>query len=227
MPAARDSIAERSNAPPGAETAVATGASGEVAAHPQRAALRSRPRRSPSASDTSGDGAGPGGRRNGVPAARRAATIAPADVPTKDSTARRSAPDWSSMPARTPVIQASPMTPPPARTRTSGATKTGTRLSLRRPAMRRPPSSLYAIAYVCIVAVAEEIHIHIGPRVRALREAMDLSLRDLAERSGVSAPMLSQVERGETSPTLPIASRIAAGLELRLASSCASTRPGR
>src|SRR5438105_4841043 len=56
----------------------------------------------------------------------------------------------------------------------------------------------------------------IGPRVRALREAMDLSLRDLAERSGVSAPMLSQVERGETSPTLAIAARIAAGLELRL-----------
>src|SRR4051794_41306299 len=61
-----------------------------------------------------------------------------------------------------------------------------------------------------------EAQIHIGPRVRALREAMDLSLRDLAERCGVSAPMLSQVERGETSPTLQIASRIAAGLELRL-----------
>jgi len=61
-----------------------------------------------------------------------------------------------------------------------------------------------------------EAAIHIGPRVRALREAMDLSLRDLAERSGVSAPMLSQVERGETSPTLQVASRIAAGLELRL-----------
>jgi transcriptional regulator with XRE-family HTH domain len=45
---------------------------------------------------------------------------------------------------------------------------------------------------------------------------MDLSLRDLAERSGVSAPMLSQVERGETSPTLQVARRIAAGLELRL-----------
>src|SRR5829696_2068588 len=58
--------------------------------------------------------------------------------------------------------------------------------------------------------------IAIGPRVKALREAMDLSLRDLAERSGVSAPMLSQVERGETSPTLQTASRIAAGLELRL-----------
>ncbi len=66
------------------------------------------------------------------------------------------------------------------------------------------------------VAVVEDIQARIGPRVRALREAMDLSLRDLAERSGVSAPMLSQVERGETSPTLQIAARIAAGLELTL-----------
>src|ERR1043165_6299144 len=39
-----------------------------------------------------------------------------------------------------------------------------------------------------------------GQRVRALREARGLSLRDLAERSGVSAPMLSQVARGEPLP---------------------------
>jgi transcriptional regulator with XRE-family HTH domain/uncharacterized cupin superfamily protein len=56
----------------------------------------------------------------------------------------------------------------------------------------------------------------IGARVKALRESAGFSLRDLAERSGVSAPMLSQVERGETSPTLTVASRIASGLELRL-----------
>lgn len=55
-----------------------------------------------------------------------------------------------------------------------------------------------------------------GARVRALRESMGLSLRDLAARSGVSAPMLSQVERGETSPTLAVAGRIASGLELTL-----------
>ena len=56
----------------------------------------------------------------------------------------------------------------------------------------------------------------IGTRVKALRESADLSLRDLAARSGVSAPMLSQVERGETSPTLTVAARIASGLDLRL-----------
>ena len=67
-----------------------------------------------------------------------------------------------------------------------------------------------------MAAAADPTVAAVGPRVKALREAMDLSLRDLAERSGVSAPMLSQVERGETSPTLQIASRIASGLELRL-----------
>src|ERR1700753_1346789 len=56
----------------------------------------------------------------------------------------------------------------------------------------------------------------VGPRVRALREAMSLSLRDLADRSKVSAQMLSQVERGETSPTLAVAAKIASGLELTL-----------
>src|SRR3954451_5373478 len=65
----------------------------------------------------------------------------------------------------------------------------------------------YAITYA---------RMSLGPRVKALREAMGLSLRDLASRSGVSAPMLSQVERGATSPTLSVAGKIADGLELRL-----------
>jgi len=69
-----------------------------------------------------------------------------------------------------------------------------------------------------VIATSEELHATttLGPRVRALRDAMGLSLRDLADRCGVSAPMLSQVERGETSPTVQVAARIAAGLELRL-----------
>ena len=66
------------------------------------------------------------------------------------------------------------------------------------------------------MATATTEALAVGVRVRALREAMGLSLRDLAERSAVSAPMLSQVERGETSPTLAIAAKIAGGLELSL-----------
>ena len=72
------------------------------------------------------------------------------------------------------------------------------------------------IAYTRMTGASAVANGSLGPRVRALREAMDLSLRDLGERCGVSAPMLSQVERGETSPTLHVATRIAAGLELRL-----------
>jgi len=56
----------------------------------------------------------------------------------------------------------------------------------------------------------------VGERVKALRRSMGYSLRELAERSGVSAPMLSQVERGDTSPTLTVAGRIASGLDLTL-----------
>src|SRR2546426_647465 len=56
----------------------------------------------------------------------------------------------------------------------------------------------------------------VGPRVRALREARGFSLRDLAERSGVSAPMLSQVEGGEPSPTIAIARPTASGFALPL-----------
>ena len=75
---------------------------------------------------------------------------------------------------------------------------------------------LYVITYNRMATAVDPLVVSVGPRVRVLREAMDLSLRDLAERSGVSAPMLSQVERGETSPTLQVAARIAAGLDLRL-----------
>ena len=56
----------------------------------------------------------------------------------------------------------------------------------------------------------------IGTRVKALREQMGLSLRDLGERAQVSAPMLSQVERGATSPTIATAHRIATGLDMSL-----------
>jgi XRE family transcriptional regulator, regulator of sulfur utilization len=76
---------------------------------------------------------------------------------------------------------------------------------------------MYVIAYAAGMATTlEPAPGTVGLRVRALREAGGMSLRDLAERSGVSAPMLSQVERGETSPTLQVAARIAAGLQLRL-----------
>jgi XRE family transcriptional regulator, regulator of sulfur utilization len=86
-----------------------------------------------------------------------------------------------------------------------------------RKAPRRKRSDAATSAAEGTVGAADPLApVVIGARVKALREAAGLSLRDLTERSGVSAPMLSQVERGETSPTLTVAARIAAGLELRL-----------
>lgn len=52
----------------------------------------------------------------------------------------------------------------------------------------------------------------LGQRIRALRLQQGLTLEQLAQRSGVSRAMLSTVERGEKSPTLPIVVRIATGL---------------
>ena len=66
-----------------------------------------------------------------------------------------------------------------------------------------------------------------GPRVRALREAMGLSLRELALRCGVSAAMLSQVERGETSPTLRSRRGSPPASSCASRSCCASTRAAR
>ena len=77
---------------------------------------------------------------------------------------------------------------------------------------------MYVITYATMSspAIAERTNGAFGQRVKALRDGLDLSLRDLADRCGVSPQMLSQVERGETSPTLAVAERIAGGMELTL-----------
>ena len=58
----------------------------------------------------------------------------------------------------------------------------------------------------------------IGQRTRALRRDRGLSLDALAQRSGVSRSMISAVERGRSSPTAAVLERLAAGLDVPLAS---------
>jgi transcriptional regulator with XRE-family HTH domain len=43
---------------------------------------------------------------------------------------------------------------------------------------------------------------HIGPRLRARREQVGLSLRELARRIGVSASLISQIERDKVNPSV-------------------------
>ncbi len=52
----------------------------------------------------------------------------------------------------------------------------------------------------------------IGERVRAERAALGLSLDDVAERSGVSRSMVSEIERGRKVPTVVVLDRITAAL---------------
>jgi transcriptional regulator with XRE-family HTH domain len=65
---------------------------------------------------------------------------------------------------------------------------------------------------------ASNVNQRIAARVRGLRAAHGLSLDALAGKSGVSRSMLSLIERGESSPTAVILERLAAGLQVTLAS---------
>ncbi len=55
-----------------------------------------------------------------------------------------------------------------------------------------------------------------GARVHRLRERAGLTLAQLSDKSGVSRAMLSKVERGEQSPTIGVAKRIAHALDKSL-----------
>jgi transcriptional regulator with XRE-family HTH domain len=59
------------------------------------------------------------------------------------------------------------------------------------------------------LASPEAIHRHLGSRVRELRTGQGWSLEALAQASGVSRSMLSQIEREEANPTLAVTLRIA------------------
>lgn len=54
----------------------------------------------------------------------------------------------------------------------------------------------------------------IGSFIRAQRETAQVSMRQLAERSGVSNPYLSQVERGLRKPSADVLSQIAKALRV-------------
>lgn len=64
----------------------------------------------------------------------------------------------------------------------------------------------------------------IGPKLKAARQRRNLSLRALAEETGFSASFLSQVELGQSSPSLASLGRIAQALGVSLASLL--TEPG-
>jgi transcriptional regulator with XRE-family HTH domain len=57
---------------------------------------------------------------------------------------------------------------------------------------------------------------HLAQRIAALRARSGLSLQELAQRSGVSRSMISQIERCETNPTALVLDRLASALGVAL-----------
>lgn len=65
-----------------------------------------------------------------------------------------------------------------------------------------------------LAAVVSNAASDIGSFIRTQREAAQVSVRQLAERAGVSNPYLSQIERGLRKPSAEVLSQIAKALRL-------------
>ncbi len=59
-------------------------------------------------------------------------------------------------------------------------------------------------------------HLNIGERLKATRRNRNMTLDEVAAATGVSKPMLGQIERGQSSPTVNTLWKIATGLKLPL-----------
>jgi transcriptional regulator with XRE-family HTH domain len=65
-----------------------------------------------------------------------------------------------------------------------------------------------------LAAVVSTAASDIGSFIRAQREAAQVSVRQLAERAGVSNPYLSQIERGLRKPSADVLNQIAKALRV-------------
>jgi transcriptional regulator with XRE-family HTH domain len=71
----------------------------------------------------------------------------------------------------------------------------------------------------------ESIDAAIGGRLKALRGRYELTLEELASRSGVSRAMISRIERAEASPTAALLARLSEALGLSLSAFFADDQP--
>ena len=66
----------------------------------------------------------------------------------------------------------------------------------------------------------EQASLKIGERLKEIRNTRQLTLDDVAKLTGVSKPMLGQIERGQSSPTINILWKISTGLKIPLSFFC-------
>ena len=66
----------------------------------------------------------------------------------------------------------------------------------------------------------ELVLLKIGERLKEIRNTRHLTLDEVAELTGVSKPMLGQIERGQSSPTINVLWKISTGLKIPLSFFC-------
>lgn len=65
-----------------------------------------------------------------------------------------------------------------------------------------------------------KISLRIGERLKEIRNIRQMTLDDVAKITGVSKPMLGQIERGQSSPTINTLWKISTGLKIPLSFFC-------
>jgi transcriptional regulator with XRE-family HTH domain len=73
--------------------------------------------------------------------------------------------------------------------------------------------------------MADDVAVRVGRTIKTRREQLGLSLRALAAKSGVSASMISDIERGAKSPTISILAGLADALEVPVSDLVDTTSP--
>ncbi len=73
----------------------------------------------------------------------------------------------------------------------------------------------------------EQLHRLIGDRIRTMRKDQKLTLKQMSKRTGLSVSLLSQIERAESSASIPSLYKIACALEARLQDLFADFLPAR
>ena len=66
----------------------------------------------------------------------------------------------------------------------------------------------------------EQVSLKIGERLKEIRNTRHLTLDEAVELTGVSKPMLGQIERGQSSPTINVLWKISTGLKIPLSFFC-------
>jgi transcriptional regulator with XRE-family HTH domain len=74
----------------------------------------------------------------------------------------------------------------------------------------------YLVASTGYAPSGKEIILKVGESVKAIRKKKGLSLKDLSQRTGVDAGLLTEIEKGEVSPPLGTIIKVAKALDTKM-----------